>query len=858
MSLPDFSRKALREKTPIPCATGARLCLAVFLCPMFMVAAAVAQVIPAARTFPEAWQNAGHPGGAPVQNRTVNVRDFGAVGDGVANDFLAFTNAITSLGTNAGVVYIPPGNYLIQSAHTNAGGVLVLTNRNGVVLRGHSAAQTTLIFESTGFVRHAVLVQGGISGSWIPFTEAAAIHTNVITISNASTFAAGGYGLLTQDDAAAWNITDTWAQGSAGQVVKIASVNGNQLQLERPLRHDYPLARNPRILRLLPARNSGIENLTLERRLSGATSSDRDNKYTVRFNYAAECWMRGVHSKMTFGSHVSLEFSSGVEITGCVFDDAHEFDGGGSGYGVLLQSRSGGCLVQNNIFRRLRHAMILQSGANGNVLGYNYLREGNSADHPGYATDMCLHGNYSYANLFEGNIGEHIWIDNSHDGANGPFNTFFRNRAEIAGFNMTDSLAHSQNVVGNELYRGGTLAQLVAGNGYRFMGTNHFTHANDSIASGLQPSGTTNLADVSYYLNTNPLVAPPTPAWWDIADPLPTIGRPRTFSATKNNPARNRWFAGGVRTVAAPVPVLSCTNSLTLTQGATSNAVLAITNAGEGTLNWTLTSITYSGAPTNWITSISPTNGLVGTNPANLTITVNRTALGATNSTATLSIQSNGGATQVSVQASAPRYLITTTSGPGGSVAPVNPEVLHGQSVAIDIIPDAWFASSNVLVDEASIGPSARHTFSNVTSARSLHALFSPQMVTNAPVPVPRAWFAQYGITNAMEAANLADLDSDGTASWREFLAATDPTNASSAFRITRVEPGPGGQMIVRFTPSSPDRRYTLQQAGQLGAGPWTNVPGQGPRPGTGGADQMTVSAATNAKGFFRVGVTVP
>lgn len=43
----------------------------------------------------------------------VNVKDFGAVGDGVKNDTVAIQKAIDSLGDAGGTVYIPRGNYFI-------------------------------------------------------------------------------------------------------------------------------------------------------------------------------------------------------------------------------------------------------------------------------------------------------------------------------------------------------------------------------------------------------------------------------------------------------------------------------------------------------------------------------------------------------------------------------------------------------------------------------------------------------------------------------------------------------------------------------------------------------------------------
>lgn len=497
-----------------------------------------APIIPETRSFPEAWQNAGYDGEIPSPERILSVRDFGATGDGTADDQPAVAATIAALNGGPGVVYFAPGTYRIAAP---------ISVPSGVVLRGHRPADTELRFD---FVDHAIRFTGSQSGSWIDVTETAERHSDQMLLADASSFAVGDHTLLTQDDDPAWNIRDSWATGSAGQVVKIINKAGNRVWFERPLRHGYPILRNPKIRKMLPVREAGIENIRLFRLLAGDNTS-RNNQHTVLFSHAVNCWMRGVHSQLAFGSHVSLDYSSGVEITGCFFDDAHEHDGGGSGYGVRFQLRSGECLLENNIFRRLRHAILLQAGPNGNVIGYNYNREGKSDSHPDYASDISLHGNYPYANLFEGNLVEHIWIDNSHNGANGPLNTFFRNRAGVAGFNMTDSAADSQNIVGGEFERPGFIARLWAGDGYRLAGSDHFTYANESTSDGLQPAGTGDLGDFSYYLNEDPTIHPVLPEWWNIPETLPIVGAPLAFSEAKTNPAHSRWHAGG-RTYSPP------------------------------------------------------------------------------------------------------------------------------------------------------------------------------------------------------------------------------------------------------------------------------------------------------------------
>lgn len=50
-------------------------------------------------------------------SRVINVRDFGAVGDGVTDDTDAFAKAMAALVASAegGAFYIPPGTYKINA-----------------------------------------------------------------------------------------------------------------------------------------------------------------------------------------------------------------------------------------------------------------------------------------------------------------------------------------------------------------------------------------------------------------------------------------------------------------------------------------------------------------------------------------------------------------------------------------------------------------------------------------------------------------------------------------------------------------------------------------------------------------------
>ncbi|MEM7390932.1 MAG: immunoglobulin domain-containing protein, partial [Verrucomicrobiota bacterium] len=289
--------------------------------------------------------------------------------------------------------------------------------------------------------------------------------------------------------------------------------------------------------------------------------------------------VRGIEAYNGFGGHIGLQYSTHIDVTGNYIHEAHEYDGGGSGYGVRMEFKSSECLVEDNIFRMLRHAMLSQAGPNGNVFGYNYSRENywnNGINPTDLTSDITGHGNMVYANLFEGNICQHIWIDDSH-GDNGPLNTFFRNRAELRGINVSTGQTEGQNYVGNEAFENTYTLFFVnwPGDGYSLQGGNNFEHGNLTESDGLQAPGTATLGDYSYYLSCNPTSPPPVPDFWTLTNSIPTIGPPHPMVPAKTIPAYERYFAGGSRTRGPPSIAAQPTNLTVSAGGAASFSVEA-------------------------------------------------------------------------------------------------------------------------------------------------------------------------------------------------------------------------------------------------------------------------------------------
>jgi parallel beta-helix repeat protein len=80
-----------------------------------------------------------------------NVKDFGATGDGVTDDRAAIQAAIDNLPAVGGVVFLPPGTYVINSGAVNI-------TKSHVSLIGSGPSQTTIRYNTNG---HGIAVQGG-------------------------------------------------------------------------------------------------------------------------------------------------------------------------------------------------------------------------------------------------------------------------------------------------------------------------------------------------------------------------------------------------------------------------------------------------------------------------------------------------------------------------------------------------------------------------------------------------------------------------------------------------------------------------------------------------------------------------
>jgi len=499
--------------------------LAILLCLFTLVFHGSAQTLPPERAAK--WTLAGLRDTTTSGFAEINMQSAGVLGDGVYENDSVMNAVLAGLNSPGSILQFPAGNFLFK--HT-----IVLPSN--VVIRGLGAAVTTFTMDLGG-TGHAFDIFGNsVNTDTSSILQSALKDSSSLLIANAVGFSAGNWIQIVIDDTDL--VTSSWAYGTVGQILAIENITGNLVQLKSPLRMEFGLDRSPLIRKIQAVHNVGIECLGIHR----IDNTAPEQSSIIHLRHAVNCWIDGVETYNCTFSHIEAESCANILVARSYLHHAFDYGDGGRGYGVMLDVTSSECRVQDNVFEHLRHSMILQTGANGNVFAYNYSFDPYWTTFPNNASgDMVLHGNYPFTNLFEQNICQNIVIDNSH-GPNGPYNTFLRNRAGGYGIFFSATNSPNQNFLGNDITNLNFPYSLV---NYTILGNGHFIYGNNNKGN-IHPSGTQILPDSSYaYLQRPDFVS--VAAWAGIGTPNAMGGG--------SIPALDRVLAGDIFSTSCNYPV---------------------------------------------------------------------------------------------------------------------------------------------------------------------------------------------------------------------------------------------------------------------------------------------------------------
>lgn len=261
-----------------------------------------------------------HAGEAPLPAvpQAASVKDFGAVGDGVADDTKAFQAAIDA--TASGAVLVPPGRYKITD--------FVRIRKSGVVLRGAGPDKSVLWFPrgldevhpkagrtSTGspasgysFDGAFVTIEGDYQAKPLArITAVARRGDTAVEVDRATGVAVGDLVLVTLRETPDHSLKTYLYSGDPGdirkgkqldtkQLVRVTAVEGARVRFDRPLRCETRAEWKPELRAFRPTvTESGVEELGFAfpaAQYRGHFAENGANALELRSVF--NCWIRNV------------------------------------------------------------------------------------------------------------------------------------------------------------------------------------------------------------------------------------------------------------------------------------------------------------------------------------------------------------------------------------------------------------------------------------------------------------------------------------------------------------------------------------------------------------------------------------
>jgi len=365
------------------------------------------------------WSLAGVPGGIPHRTSICTTAycnilcgsgaPAACTGIGATVTTATLSAAINSAGTDQ-VVRLPAGTFSLSSQ--------LVIQRSHVVLRGMGKGVTILqpthansvndyyILIGTGGYLDSTGKSGGVPQETRPVTGGATKGSTSIVVGDASTLASGQTILISAaKEDWMWERNNTYANLPT-QIVMISNIAGNTVHFSPPL--NYEFSHNAAYARslasvygsgYLPYQYIGLENLTIDGSLSGASEAKTFPLSAICMQNTAYSWIKNVEVKNFMWSGIFL--SNGLQNT-IAANTVHDGNCWRENHGIMTGDNVTMNVVENNDCYNLWACVVSpwSFGGTGNVYAYNY-------NHNAIRF-------YSFINDYTGNDGPAIKISATH------------------------------------------------------------------------------------------------------------------------------------------------------------------------------------------------------------------------------------------------------------------------------------------------------------------------------------------------------------------------------------------------------------------------------------------------------------
>jgi hypothetical protein len=193
--------------------------------------------------------------------------------------------------------------------------------------------------------------------------------------------------------------------------IVITKIRNNTIEINQPLRIEFPIIDGSYVRKVVPIRRCGIESLSIEQTENLWISS-------VIFYHGWNCWAKGVTVKKCGRFPVYGSMAKWCEIRDCVFDDAWFKGGGGTAY--TGWDRCWDCLIENVETFKMRHAPLFQWAASGCVIRKSVFHESDGQWHAGWTNENLIEQCVIESVRGHGGYGYGMWGSPPHDTAHGP------------------------------------------------------------------------------------------------------------------------------------------------------------------------------------------------------------------------------------------------------------------------------------------------------------------------------------------------------------------------------------------------------------------------------------------------------
>ncbi len=366
------------------------------------------------------WSNVG-VGGIPSRTAVCATVNASTYGNGSSDATTGIQNALNNC-PNGQSVSLSAGTFRINSG---------INIPSDVTLRGQGADQTVLSGQGSGGAP-VNLGTGSVSYSnQVNITNGNTIGSTTVVVNNSAGIAVGSYLVISEANdpnfvtVSGGEGSCTWCDGwstngtrARGQIVAVTSVSGTTIGISPGLYSAY--TQSPTAVPFaMSASHAGVENLQVY-----GNNTGYDQAFSL--SRCAYCWIKGVEVNYADGDFVQLAWGYRDEVRDSYFSNAFTHAPGSHDSDVFIVYKTSASLVENNIIERAHVSVLINWGAAGNVIGYNYtLGEFDAGATNFLIGGIGFHGAHPQFNLLEGNVVTQIYPDSVWGSSSR--NTIFRN-----------------------------------------------------------------------------------------------------------------------------------------------------------------------------------------------------------------------------------------------------------------------------------------------------------------------------------------------------------------------------------------------------------------------------------------------